>query len=372
MDERRLSNGRPTISLVTGGSEGGSHARIARWLRAGFEHLGESFDVVYVEGPASVERVGSTRIVRLGTSRLRWAPLALAQYLRSAKPQFALASPIEIAVVAIGVGRLTRTTVVPWEQTMVRVHVRDHARRLRMLPLLERLTYGSVPAIAVTSVDVASDLGDHLGHRVRQDRIHVLPNPIDAVEIRRLAEPAASSSNRLRFCAIGRLARQKGYDVLLEAAAKAAPSLGGNWELLVCGSGPLREALVRRSAELGLTDHVSFLGFVENPYPLLASADVFVHAARWEGFGLVLAEALTLGVPVIATACPGGPREILDDGRVGVLVPPEDPGALAAELVRIAEDTGRRGELASAGRARVADYAPEKIAARVVGLAGLS
>jgi glycosyltransferase involved in cell wall biosynthesis len=89
------------------------------------------------------------------------------------------------------------------------------------------------------------------------------------------------------------------------------------------------EDLARR---LGIADDVAFPGFVDNPYCWLSRARLFALSSRVEGFGMVLAEALALGVPVVATDCPSGPREILQGGRYGALVPVGDPGALAAAM----------------------------------------
>ena len=359
---------KPAVSLVTGGTDGGSHPRIARWLSRGFERLGEPFDAVHVERPRSIEREGVTRIVRLGVTRLRWSCFSLASYLRTERPGFVLATPIEVAVTALAVARLAGSHIVPWEQTMARIHVGDHPKRFRALPALERLTYPSAPMIAGTSQDVVADLFEHFGERIPRDRLVVLPNPIDADEIRRLALPAAQSGSTFRFCAVGRLTRQKGYDVLLQAAAVAAPRIKREWELLVCGTGPLLNELQRVAQQLGISDRVQFLGFVANPYPLIASSNAFVHAARWEGFGLVVAEALALGVPVVATSCPGGPREILENGRYGLLVPSEDPLALADALVRMTEDDALLSDLSEIGPERVSHYAPERVAAEVLEL----
>jgi len=196
----------------------------------------------------------------------------------------------------------------------------------------------------------------------------VLPNPIDAERIRHLAVPKANHKKRLRLVAIGRLASQKGYDVLLRACAICGPELG-DWELLVLGEGPLRPALETLVRSLRLEGRVTFLGYVGNPYPLLASADIFVHPARWEGFGLVVAEALALGAPVVATLCPGGPREILGDGNFGILVEPDDAGALAESLAALADNADQRRDLATAGPERARDYGPGRVAWRALELA---
>ena len=99
--------------------------------------------------------------------------------------------------------------------------------------------------------------------------------------------------------------------------------------LLILGSGPLDEALRAQAAALELDKSVCFVGFQANPLPWLRRADAFVLSSRSEGFGNVLVEAMACGTPVISTDCDHGPREILQDGRYGVLVPPRDPQALA-------------------------------------------
>jgi glycosyltransferase involved in cell wall biosynthesis len=162
------------------------------------------------------------------------------------------------------------------------------------------------------------------------------------------------------------VAWQKGFDVLLEAFALARNELGESCELLVLGEGPRRHELNERARALAIDDQVCFAGFVENPYPTLASADVFVHPARWEGFGVVVAEAMALGVPVIATACPGGPKEILDGGRAGILVQPEHPQELAHALVRVIQDAALRTRLASLAKQRIEAYRPAAVAERII------
>jgi glycosyltransferase involved in cell wall biosynthesis len=87
-----------------------------------------------------------------------------------------------------------------------------------------------------------------------------------------------------------------------------------------------------------LQDHCQLPGFKSNPYNFMANADIFVLPSRWEGLPTVLIEALSLGVPVIATDCPSGPHEILDGGRFGKLVPVEDPEALCSTLLHTLEN----------------------------------
>ena len=103
--------------------------------------------------------------------------------------------------------------------------------------------------------------------------------------------------------------------------------------------------------------------------PFMAAADILVHAARFEPFGIVYTEALSLGLPVVATDCPGGPGPIFDGGQYGLLTPEGDQEALAAGILRLAEDPGLRRDLSAKGPERANDYAPEIIAAQMAAVA---
>jgi glycosyltransferase involved in cell wall biosynthesis len=118
---------------------------------------------------------------------------------------------------------------------------------------------------------------------------------------------------------------------LLHAFAQVLPHQP--CRLVLLGEGKQRPELQRLATELGVEEHVWMPGFVTNPYSYMARAAVFVLSSAWEGFGNVLVEALALGVPVVATDCPSGPREILQGGRYGALVPVGDSQALARAVL---------------------------------------
>jgi len=102
---------------------------------------------------------------------------------------------------------------------------------------------------------------------------------------------------------------------------------------VILGEGPLEGQLKQQAAALGVTDAVSFAGFQTNPWPYVKHADLFVLSSRYEGLPNALLEALALGVPVVATDCPGGVREIQESAGQISLVPPESPSALADAMV---------------------------------------
>jgi glycosyltransferase involved in cell wall biosynthesis len=161
--------------------------------------------------------------------------------------------------------------------------------------------------------------------------------------------------------AISRLEPQKGLDV----AVRALPRIRArhpNAALVVLGEGPQRAELAALARELEVPVHL--LGRVPDVAAWLRRADLLVHPARWEGFGLALLEAMLASKPIVATNVSSIP-EIVTDGETGLLVPPDDPAALAEAVNRVLDDPGDygRGGLA---RARV-EFSVEKMANRTLG-----
>jgi len=172
--------------------------------------------------------------------------------------------------------------------------------------------------------------------RIPGDRISVIHNPVDIDRITRMARCGVmhpwlqAGSSTPVLVAAGRLVEQKGLDVLLHAFAIAAQSTPAR--LIVLGRGVLRDQLLSLSGQLGVSDHVDFAGFQANPYSFMRNSQLFVLSSRWEGLGLVILEAMATGTPVVATDCPFGPGELVSDGETGLLVPVEDPEALARAI----------------------------------------
>ena len=194
-----------------------------------------------------------------------------------------------------------------------------------------------------------------LGWGLDPERVSVLPNPAPEVpelpsreELR--AELGIADGAVLAFA--GRLGPQKALAVALEALAAVE-----GVTLLVAGDGPERVRLERRSAELGLSTRVRFLGAIsrERVLRLFRGADASVLPSAWENFPHTVVEALAVGCPVIATAV-GGVPEVVRDGENGLLIAPGDPAALAAAISRFFGDRDLRERLAASAPASVSGY----------------
>lgn len=146
-----------------------------------------------------------------------------------------------------------------------------------------------------------------------------------------------------------RLAPQKAVDVMLEAVARLPDSV----VLAVLGDGPHRDRLGDHAARLGIDDRVAWLGWRDDAADFVAAADVFCLSSLWEGIPLAAQEAMQLGTPVVATAV-GGVPELIEDGRTGRLVAPQDPVALAAALADVLGAGHEAAGLAAAARAELA------------------
>ena len=131
---------------------------------------------------------------------------------------------------------------------------------------------------------------------------------------------------------LGELTQRKGFDTLIRSFSILRGERAAR--LLIIGRGNGRHKLEKLVREMDLVDDVQFSGYMANPFPILRKADLFVQASHYEGFGMALLEALTLGIPSVATDCPSGPREILQDGRFGELVPVNDVPTMAKAISR--------------------------------------
>ncbi|MGR6916853.1 glycosyltransferase family 4 protein [[Actinomadura] parvosata] len=160
--------------------------------------------------------------------------------------------------------------------------------------------------------------------------------------------------------AAGRLVPQKGFDLLIHAFAQVVPE-HPEWRLRIFGTGPRKGQLAGLVEQHGLGGHVSLPGRTDRLDRELTAASVYALSSRFEGLPMVMIEAMTHALPVVAFDCPTGPKDVLTDGVDGVLVPPRDVDALATALNRVIADRDLRVRMGRAARRTSRAYAPEHV-----------
>jgi glycosyltransferase involved in cell wall biosynthesis len=181
------------------------------------------------------------------------------------------------------------------------------------------------------------------------------PLPVRVVHLGADIPPAGPAHNgTTRLVSVAHLVKRKRHDVVLRALALLDPAQRP--EYLVVGDGPCRDPLERLASELGVADRVRFLGQLPNPEAVAqaAACDLFVLPGVEEPFGVAFVEAMAAGLPAIGSRGEGGPEDIAAAGEGMVLVAPDDPGALAAEIRRLTSDPAELRRLGAAARQTVA------------------
>ncbi len=331
------SNG-TRLAIFTSDMDGGGAERAMLKLAGGIADQGYPVDLVLSRavGHYLAEVPRTVQVVDLRASRVLSSLPGLVRYLRRERPAALLTSLDHVNIVGVWARRLAgvQTRLVVNEQNTLSVEARHSSRRRhRLLPRLARRFYPWADAIVAVSHGAADDLVTNVG--LAQDRVLVVHNPIVTPELRALAaapldHPWFEPGEAPVVLAVGRLAPQKDFGTLIRAVAQVRRRHAVR--LLILGEGDQRPHLEALAADLGMRDAMELPGWVPNPYPYMVRAGAFVLSSRWEGLPSVLIEALFCGAPVIATDCPSGPREILDGGKHGMLVPMGDVDALAAGI----------------------------------------
>ena len=333
-------------SLAGGGAER-AMVEVANALAA--SHASVTLAVASIAGPYREEIAPEVRLVDLAAGGTIAALLPLVRLLRRERPVALLSAMRHANIVAILATALARrgaglqTRVVISERSTISAMRRIERNHLSLfLDWLARMIYPHSDALIAVSEGVADDLRQELG--ASAPPIHVVYNPTVTPELVQLAaapvpHPWLDAAGPPVIVAVGRLVAAKGYDVLLRAFAQVRR--GRRCRLIILGEGPDRNALEQQARHLQVDRDVLIPGFVVNPFAWLSRAALYVLSSRVEGLPNALVQAMACGTPVVSTDCPSGPREILESGQWGQLVPVDNPAALADAI-----DAGleRRGD----------------------------
>lgn len=325
------------IAILLPDLRGGGAERVNINLANAFVARGFAVDMVLMHAagemlPQLDQRV---RVVDLGAKRVRNLFFPLVRYIRSNHPASMLACMWPLTIVAVLARwyansplRLVLAEHTTW--SVARIAQRPLTRLI--IKLTMRFLYPQANAVVAVSRGAGLDLERMAG--MPEETVHTIYNPL--IDPRK-APPESPVSPagwitgpHKRVLAAGTLTEIKDYPTLIQAFALLKNSVDAR--LLILGEGAQRAALEALISELDLVDAVLMPGFVSNPSAYFAHADLHVLSSIGEGLPSVIVEALEQGTPVVSTDCPSGPREILDNGHYGALVPVADAPALAEAM----------------------------------------
>lgn len=223
--------------------------------------------------------------------------------------------------------------------------VYNRRRTFKIFKILDNFTYSRYSKIICVSKQVEFALISWMPSV--KGKTNILPN---AIPIPKFLNPCPVKTYDILF--VGRLIHAKGVDILLKAIKILKNKYSRNLKIAIVGEGSLKENLNNLAVEFGVNGEVEFLGVRKDIEELMVSSKIFVLPSRWEGFGIVIIEAMSNMLPVIATNV-GGIPELIENGKEGILVPPENSKALARTINSLLENEELREKLSQAAYKKV-------------------
>jgi glycosyltransferase involved in cell wall biosynthesis len=317
----------------------GGAQQVAVLLASGLLSLGHEVHIAMatMEGELLRRVPPGARLVDLGAGRPIRARRQLATLVDRIVPDAVICFGIYTGIATALSRRMWRCdpAVVIRNENNLRIDWRQGTALNRLIgPALSRWAARRAHIVAV-SHSLAQATADFL--RVPSGRVTTILNPVidDTVPVEQNScvslHPWLSDGGGPVFVAMGRLEHQKGFDTLIDAFSRVRRESGAR--LVIFGQGSLYGVLQGRIHARGLGEAITLAGHVDHAVAQLRAAHAFVLSSRFEGFGLVVVEALWAGVHVIATRCDYGPAELLEEGRYGVLVAVDDAEALGDAML---------------------------------------
>lgn len=335
------AKGKRHIAIFLPSLRGGGAERVVANLAKGFVGCGHRVDLIVAkaDGPYLRDVPAAVRLIDLNCSGVMLALPKLVRFFKSERPDAFLSALTHANIVSVWarlLGGRSKSCKLLLSEHSTLSHItcdRDNIKR-RMMPLLVRHFFKMSDAVVAVSRGVAEDLATAAG--VPKSMLHIIYNPVINEEILEKAceplyHPWFAEEGAPVVLAVGRLTPAKDYPTLLKAFALVRKEFPA--KLIILGDGEEKRNLLALINNLRIEEDVDIHGFVENPYHYMKRAAVLALSSKWEGFGNVIVEAMAVGTPVVSTDCPG-PREILEDGQWGSLVPVADPEAMAVAIVK--------------------------------------
>jgi glycosyltransferase involved in cell wall biosynthesis len=360
---------RKKIAILLPDLRGGGAERVAVNLANEFIRRGYSVDMLLLSaaGEFLSELDQHVHVIDLKVSRLRWALFAIIRYLKKAEPDALLANMWPLTLISL-IGRFLSQSkaklVLVEHNTLSEAEIaKDIFVKWQMKNSI-RLFYRFADAVVTVSKGALEDMCRFSG--IESQLISVIHNPIvgstQPSDDGTAASVMSEDKSTPNILAVGTFKKIKDFAMLIDAFALLRKSMDA--KLILLGEGELRCQMEAQIERLGLVGQVLMPGFVKNPTPFYAQADLFVLSSVNEGFGNVIVEALNEGTPVVSTDCPSGPREILEEGKYGILTPVADAEAMAHAMLKSLNSLHNKEAL----KARAQDFTITKAADQYLAL----
>ena len=364
------------VSFRAGGGE-----RVMVDLANGFVKDGLEVDICIIKPVGQYKDQVDSRvnIVNLDTGRIIFSLPKLISYLRRERPKIILSLDEYTHIMSLVGTFVSRSGTKSFLRigNMFSVLFSKYKRiRDKMIPVISRNIYKYASGIIANSHGVAEDVVKVF--KVNKDQIEVINNPKNLEDIRNKAKSDCGhrwldKKDRPVVLFVGRLREQKDLPTLIKAFAKIQKETSSR--LLFVGVGREQKRMEILIKKLGLENESDFFGFADNPYSFLNKADVFVSTSLWEGMSNSIVEAIVCGIPVVATDCNSGTREILapdkdplyriEEGteyaKYGALVPVGDVDEVAKTIKELLKNSERAGNYRQKSKERAKDFSLEFI-----------
>jgi len=364
IDSKNKNNGKlhiKHISLFLYSLNGGGIPRHMVNLANGFSKKGYKVDFVLGKAEGSYLKYVSNNIniINLNVSSGFKCIPGLVRYLKKETPQIIYTANTHLnisAIIAYILANVDNTKIVVSEHADFYKAQENRSFPLNYIILaMVKMFYPKADKVVAVSRGVADSI--KIAYRLNNSKILTIWNPVITDELYIQAMKPVKhpwlSKNYPIIISIGRLTKQKNYPLLIKAFSRVKESI--NAKLIILGEGEDREKLEGLIIKLGLERDVDMPGFVDNPYCYLKKADLFVLSSLWEGFSIVLIEALACDTKVISTDCPYGPKEILEYAGTGRLIPADNEEALSDAILEELENDFVKPNLDAFKRDKVVD-----------------
>ena len=330
------------IAIFPPSLQSGGIRQVALNLGDGFSEAGYEVDMLLLNRNEKNQLSHHINPIILGAKRTMFSPRSLIKYFRQNRPDYiiALTEPCNFAAITACMLSKYPVPIIATVHNTLSLYISGSTNnREKLYGLLARWFYVRADYVVAVSYGVEQDLIKNFN--VDPNYVKTIYSPIQIDTIIEKSNEALTSELMDHkqvpiILTVGRLEPQKDFETLIRAFAHVLESR--QCKLWIVGDGSQKNQLIQLGKDLNIINDIVFIGLDSNPLKYMKQADVFVLSSIYEGFGIVLVEALACGCNIVSTNCPSGPAEILDNGLYGQLVSMKDPQSMANAILATLEN----------------------------------